>query len=73
MFYHPNDNGFTAIVKHLVFWASLITMFGMFILLFRDDAKIPQKDVIVKLDVKNKVNICQPEDEKIFKKTFFNF
>lgn len=73
MFYHPNDSKVTIIIKHAAFWGSLLTMFVLFVFLFRDDVKIPQKEITLKIDVRNKVNICSPEDEKLFQKSFFDF
>ena len=73
MFYHPSDNKSTIITKHILFWTGLISMFVIFIFLFTDEIKIPQKEVTLEVDIKNKVNICRPEDEKIFKKSFFHF
>ncbi|OFW95423.1 MAG: hypothetical protein A2887_06845 [Alphaproteobacteria bacterium RIFCSPLOWO2_01_FULL_40_26] len=73
MLYHPFDNKFTILLKHLVFWAALFSMFALFVFLVFDDTKILQKEVILKIDIKDKVNICLPEDEKIFQKSFFDF
>ncbi len=73
MFYHPYDSGNAAAIKHLIFWVSLFGMFALFIFLICDDAKIAQKEVSLKIDVRNKVNICLAKDEKIFEKEFFDF
>lgn len=73
MFHHPSDNKFTMFTKHSFFWIGLLSMFVLFVFLFRDDAKIPQREVVIKIDVRDRVNICLPEDEKIFKKSFFDF
>ncbi len=72
MFYHPQDSKITIAIKHFAFWTALISMFVMFIFLLSDDAKILQKEVTLEIDVKNKVNICLPEDN-FPKKTFFDF
>jgi hypothetical protein len=69
MFYNPYDEK----KLHLAFWISLIAMFALFIFLFNDNIKIPQKEVTLEIDIKNKVNICVPEDEKIFEESFFDF
>ncbi len=71
MFYHPSDNKSTVIIKHLIFWISLIAMLVLFVFLFRDDSKLPQREIIVQIDIKNKVNICLPEDEKDSEVSFF--
>ena len=67
MFYHPNDSKFTMITKHVIFWTGLLTMFGLFIFLIQDDARVPQREIVMRINMKDKVNICLPEDEKIFK------
>lgn len=48
-------------------------MVWLFVLMFLDDIKIPQKTVLVEIDVKNKINICLPENDEIFEKSFFDF
>ncbi len=73
MFYHPHDTKFTKITKHLTFWIGLFAMLALFIFLLLDDTNIPQKEQVVKIDINNNVNICLPEDEKIFQKSFFDF
>jgi hypothetical protein len=54
-------------------WVSLAALFLLVVFLIRDDAKIPQKEIILKIDVKNKVNICLPEDDEFSEKSFFDF
>lgn len=71
MFYHPNDNKITMITKHLIFWIGLLSMFVLFVFIVQDDAKIPQRLITLKINMEDRVNICLPEDEKIFKKSFF--
>lgn len=73
MFYHPNDNKFTIMLKHMIFWLVFFTMATSLVFVISDDVKVPQKEVVLKIDVKDKVNICLPEDEKIFEKSFFDF
>lgn len=73
MIYHPRENKVTKIIKLVAFWMSLFAMFWLFILMFHDDIKIPQKSVTVKLDMKNRVNICLPEDDEVFSESFFDF
>lgn len=60
--FYSRDNSVIAIMQYVVLWVSLFTMFALFILLFRADFKVPQKTVTMKIDVKNKINICLPED-----------
>jgi len=73
MFLNLHGNKFIAIVRLIAFWGGLFAMFALFIVLVNDDLKIPQKTVTVKLDVRNKINICLPEDDKIFEESFFDF
>ena len=73
MFYHPFDSKLTIFLKHSVFWAALIAMFALFVFLVSDDTKLPQREIILKIDIEDKVNICLPEDEKIFQRSFFDF
>ena len=72
MFYYPHDNKITRILKHLAFWTGLLLMFLFFVFLINDEAKIPQKEVILEIDMKNKVNICLPADD-FPKEDFFDF
>jgi hypothetical protein len=48
-------------------------MFALFIILVNDDLKIAQREIILKVDVKNKINICLAEDDEIFQESFFGF
>lgn len=57
------DNRVFAAMQYVVLWVSLFAMFALFILLFRADFKVPQQQVTMSIDIKNKVNICLPEDE----------
>ena len=67
MIYHPLENKVTKFIKIIAFWSSILAMFWLFVLIFHDDVKIPQREVVVKVDIKNRVNICLPEEES-FKK-----
>jgi hypothetical protein len=73
MFYNPHDSKAMVISKHVIFWIGLTAMFGMFILLFTGDFLIPQHEVNIEINIKDRVNICLPEDDKFDKKSFFNF
>ncbi len=73
MFYLPNETRFTKITKHAVFWLSIAVMFAIFIMLFNDDAKIPRREIVMKVDIRNKVNVCLPEEDDIFERSFFDF
>lgn len=73
MFYHPKDNKITIITKHFVFWLSLSMMAVLFLFSFHDEIKIPRREISQEIDIKNKVNICAPENPKEFKDSFLNF
>lgn len=73
MFYHPGDNKASVITKHTVFWASLALMTFLFIVLFKEEVKIPQKQITVKIDIANKINICHPDLNKDSEKSYFDF
>ena len=60
--FYSSDNRVIAAMQYIVLWVSLFVMFAFFILLFRADLKVPQKTVSVKIDIKNKINVCLPED-----------
>jgi hypothetical protein len=64
MIYHPQESKVTKIIKILAFWISILGMLWLCILIFHDDIKIPQNEVKLNISIKNKVNICLPEDEK---------
>jgi len=71
MIYHPKEKKVTKIIKLVAFWASLLLMMWFVILIFHDDVKIPQRDTVMKLNMKNKMNICQSEKEEVSKKSLF--
>lgn len=73
MLYHPNDNSFTIITRRIIFWTSLVIMSVAFLFLFNSDAKIPQKEVVLSIDIKNKINICLPDKLDDDKESMFNF
>ena len=62
MFYHSFTNKHN--IKNTIIWLSLLAMSVVFILLLVSDFHPKQKEVTLKIDIKNKVNICLPEDEK---------
>lgn len=74
MFYHPHDTKIAAFTKHLAFWIGLCSMFALFIFLtISEEIEAPQKEVTLEIDIKNRVNICLPEDEENFEETIFGF
>jgi|LauGreSBDMM110SN_4_FD.fasta_scaffold06344_2 hypothetical protein len=58
------DGAARIIIQKAILWISLITIAVLVVTLFRTDFKVPQKTVILKVDIKNRVNICLPESEK---------
>ena len=64
MLYNIHDNNFSKIFKQLVFWLSLGAMFGLFIFLLQSEMKLPQHQITLEVDIKNKVNICSPDNPK---------
>ena len=54
-------------MQYIVLWISLFTMLALFIFLFSADFKIPQQTIVQKIEIKNKINICLPEDSQILK------
>ncbi len=74
MLYSHDDSKSARIIKHIIFWTSLFFMFGLFIFIVFDENKMPQRQVRIEIDVKNKVNICLPDEkDKSFEKSFFDF
>ncbi len=63
MIYHPQESKVTKFIKIVAFWTSILGMLWLVILIFHDDVKVPQKEVVVNIDVKNHVNICLPESK----------
>jgi hypothetical protein len=65
MFYHRRESRLSIFIKYFLFWAGLLSMaLVAFLLLRKNDIKVPQRDVVVKVDIKDKINICLP-DEKL--------
>lgn len=68
-----HDSKFAAAIRLISFWIGLVAMFALFIILVNDDLKISQREIILKVDVANKINICLAEDDEIFQESFFGF
>jgi hypothetical protein len=62
MFYHSFTHKHN--IKNLIIWLSFFAMVVIFLLLLLSDFQPKQKEVTFKIDIKNKVNICLPEEEK---------
>lgn len=74
MIYHPEEHKIAKIVKFFAFWCSLFAMAWIFLAIFNADLNIPQREISLKLDVTNKVNICLPAEEAAFEEeSFFSF
>ena len=58
------NNAAGIIMQKAILWSSLFAMAALVFTLFRADFKVPQKTVTLKVDIKNRVNICLPESEK---------
>lgn len=67
MLYNIHDTNFSKIVKQLVFWLSLSAMIGLFVFLLKNEIKLPQRQITLEIDLKNKVNVCLPDDPKDLK------
>jgi hypothetical protein len=65
MIYHPEEHKLSKVVKILAFWVSMMAMVWLSVMVFHDDVKIPQKQATLKIDLKNKVNICLPQDNEL--------
>ncbi len=64
MLYNIHDNTFSRTFKQLVFWLSLLAMLGLVAFLFKDEIKLPQHRITLVVDLKNKINICTPDNPK---------
>lgn len=73
MLYNPSNGKAIGLVGHIIFWSSLAVMFLTFIFLFSADTKIPQKEVTLLVDIRNKINICLPEESEELEESLFNF
>lgn len=63
MFYHSFTNKHN--LKNTATWLSLVIMLVAFLSLLFSDFQPKQKLVTLKIDIKNKVNICLPEGENL--------
>ena len=74
MFYHPNDNKATIIAKYFCFFVVFLSIIGIVGMIFVNNVKMPQKEMVLKIDINNKVNICLPEEkEEKSEDSFLNF
>jgi RecG-like helicase len=59
--------------KNLAPWIAFSVMLIVSVILFFDDIKVQQKEVSININVNNRINICEPEDDFDLgeKKSFF--
>jgi hypothetical protein len=64
MFHHKHESKLSIFIKHSLFWVGLIVIVLTFISLSkRSDIKIPQREITVKINLDNKINICLPDEQ----------
>jgi hypothetical protein len=64
MFYHRRESKLSIFIKYSLFWTALASMVIITLLIVRkNDIKIPQRDIILKVDIKDKINICLPDEQ----------
>ncbi len=52
------------LLKYLVMLALFALFLAVFLYLAKSNYKIPQSEILVKIDLKNKINLCLPQEEK---------
>ena len=66
-FYHKKkrESKSTIILRHSLCYAALFFFIAMSAaLLIKNDVKIPQKEVVLKVDVQEQIKLCLPDEEK---------
>lgn len=53
------------LLKYLVMLALFALFLAVFIYLAKSNFKIPQREILVEIDLKNKINLCLPQEEKV--------
>jgi len=51
------------LLKYLVMLALFALFLAVFLYLGKSNFKIPQSEITVKIDLKNKINLCLPKEE----------
>lgn len=51
------------LLKYLVMLALFALLLAVFLYLGKSNFKIPQSEITVKIDLKNKINLCLPKEE----------
>lgn len=60
MFYKLQKNKF---IKLTLFWSIIALLLMIFTFLAKYEIKPRKREVEIKIDIKNKINICIPEEE----------
>lgn len=64
MYHHVNESKSLTALKHFLIWFSLLFMGSISIILLKaNDLKIPQRQAIITINVKDKINICTPGEK----------
>ena len=74
-FYHKKESKWSILTRHFpghfpghfsghfLFWTAFVFFFAMFLVLIRkNDIKIPQREIVLKVDIKDQINICLPDE-----------
>lgn len=63
--HHGSEAHYSKTFKHFLLWLSVFFMAIITFLLFKkNDIKIPQKTVSIAIDIKDKINICLPDEQE---------
>ena len=63
--YHGSEAHYSKAFKHFLLWFSVFFMAIITFLLFKkNDIKIPQKTVSITIDIKDRINICLPDEQE---------
>ncbi len=64
MFYHRRESKLSIFIKYSLFWSGLIFMAAITLLMVtKNDIKIPQRNIVLKVSIKDKINICLPDEQ----------
>ena len=61
MYKDRNEEQISNSGKYIFFWFVFLTMVVFFIAMINDNLDIVQKDLVINVSLKNKVNICSPQ------------
>jgi hypothetical protein len=60
--FHHKQKDRLSIIKYFLFWFAMLSMLLMLaILINKNNIQIPQKEITLNVDIKDKVNICLPD------------